>query len=99
MAPELNRALRLLRVFHDKRASQFAGELGVSPGFLSQIENGGKSPNLDLIAKYAQVLETTSARILRFSEDLQSSRVPNGSRSEMRIPLIKMMEALGYKNS
>lgn len=40
----LNEALRLLRVFNDRKATDLAKELGISAAYLSEIETGKKLP-------------------------------------------------------
>ena len=40
----LNEALRLVRVFHDKKIKDLAIELGVSASYITDIEKGNKKP-------------------------------------------------------
>ena len=65
----LGEALRLIRVFHDKKLVDLAKELDISPGYLSEIERGksNKKPSLELINRYAQVFNTKPSVILFFS--------------------------------
>lgn len=90
----LGEALRLFRVFHDLSVSELAKRLEVSSGYISLVEHGHKTPNLDLIARYAAIFETTSASILFFSEELASSRVPPGVSSKLRLGFVKFMKAV-----
>jgi len=66
----IGEALRLIRIFHDKRSRELADDLGISASYLSEIEHGHKRPSLDLIAEYARVFRTTSSVILFFVEEL-----------------------------
>lgn len=68
----VNDALRLLRVFSDKKGTEFASELGISNSYLSEIESGKKKPNLDLIEKYASVLDVRPSALMKFIEDVQT---------------------------
>lgn len=81
----INEALRLVRVLHDYTSKQLASELGISPSFLSEIENGHKRPSIDLIAKYAEVFRTKPSVLLYFAEELQeeSEAHPKGSRERI----------------
>jgi len=81
----INEALRLVRVLHDYTSKQLAFELGISPSFLSEIENGHKRPSIDLIAKYAEVFRTKPSVLLYFAEELQAEAVtpPKGSRDRI----------------
>ena len=76
------------------RLLDLAPKLGVTPAYVSSLENGHKQPNLALIAKYAEVFVTSRARILAFSEDLASTRPMNVPK--IRRSLVMMMETLGY---
>lgn len=69
----IGEALRLIRVFHDKKSRDLAAELGISASYLSEIENGHKRPSIDLIAKYAEVFNTKSSVIMFFAEELTGS--------------------------
>ncbi len=67
----ISEALRLIRVFHDRKSKDLAAELGISPSFLSEIENSRKRPSLDLISEYARVFDTKPSVILFFAEELR----------------------------
>lgn len=62
----LNEALRLLRVFNDRKATDLAKELGISAAYLSEIETGKKTPSMDLVNQYAKVFRTKPSSILFF---------------------------------
>lgn len=72
----LGEALRLIRVFHDRKQVDLAQELGVSQSYLSEIERGIKSPSQDLIAKYAKVFDLPVSSIWFFDEQLSSGANP-----------------------
>ncbi len=95
----LSEALRLFRVFHDLPLVKMAELLGVTPGYISSVENGRKNPNLELIAKYAEIFETTPSAIMFFSEDLNSNKPLRGVKSKLRVGILKFMRALENANS
>lgn len=64
----LGASLRLIRIFHDKNVTETAKLLEVTPAHISSLEYGRKVPNLEMLAKYARVFDTTKARVLQFSE-------------------------------
>ena len=68
----LGEALRLIRVFHDRKQVELAKELGISQSHLSDIERGEKTPSQDLVAKYAQVFDVPVSSIWFFDEQLAS---------------------------
>ena len=55
----LGEALRLIRVFHDVKLNELAEQLGVSKGYISEIESQKKKPSLDLIEKYSKKCKIT----------------------------------------
>lgn len=68
----LGEALRLIRVFHDRKQVDLANELGISQSHLSDIERGVKSPSQDLVARYAEVFDLPVSSIWFFDEQLSS---------------------------
>ncbi len=58
MEIKVGEAIRLKREEKKISLSSLAKEIGISPGYLSQIENGKKTnPKLDIILKVADVLD------------------------------------------
>lgn len=66
----LNRALRLLRTYHQLTQVELAKRLGISNSYLSEIESGDKLPPLDLLNKYSAIFKMPTSSILLFSESL-----------------------------
>lgn len=84
-------ALRLLRVFHDCKTTMLAEALGLSPSYISEIENNRKNPSLDTIKKYADYFETSISAIMFFAEDLEKDKDSN-FKTAARAKLIKFMQ-------
>jgi transcriptional regulator with XRE-family HTH domain len=72
----LNRALRLLRTYHQLSQQELAAKLGISNTYLSEIEKGSKSASVDLLEKYSQVFRMPTSSIMLFAETLDSERKP-----------------------
>ena len=89
----IGEALRLIRVFHDKKSKDLAVELGISPSYLSEIENSHKRPSLGLIHEYARVFNTKPSVILFFAEQLGEGE-GTSSRAEVRKKLMIFMRAM-----
>ncbi|HEY1631776.1 MAG TPA: helix-turn-helix transcriptional regulator [Rhizomicrobium sp.] len=66
----LSEALRLIRVFHDVKQNDLADRFGISKSYLSEIENGKKSPSIEIIEKYSSEFQIPASSILFFSENL-----------------------------
>ena len=67
----LNKALRLLRVYHDLSVSEAAGRLGLSKSYVSEIENNKKKVSLDVLEKYASAFDVPMSSLLLFSEQME----------------------------
>ncbi len=64
----INRALRLLRVYHGLKQKDLAPRLEISPSHLSEIESGAKSVSYELLEKYAEVLNIPVSTITMFAD-------------------------------
>ena len=67
----LSEALRLLRVFHDLKQIELAEQLDLSKSYVSEIENGNRTPSLEVIEKYADNFNVPVSSIMFFSEQLE----------------------------
>jgi transcriptional regulator with XRE-family HTH domain len=66
------KALRFIRVFHDLKQTELANRLGLSKSYLSEIENGRKSPSIRLLEQYAEVFKIPVSSIVFFAEHLDN---------------------------
>jgi transcriptional regulator with XRE-family HTH domain len=74
----LNRALRLLRTYHQLTQVELAKRLGISNSYLSEIESGDKPPQLDLLEKYSEIFKMPTSSILLFSESMDREKRRGG---------------------
>lgn len=70
----LSEALRLIRIFHDLKQFEVAEKIGVSKSYISEIENGNRSPSLEIIEKYASEFRMPVSSILFFSEQIPQAK-------------------------
>ena len=89
----IGEALRLIRVFHDCKTSTLAKGIDVSPSYLSEIENGKKTPSLEILKKYADYFDTTVSAIMFFSEDIESDK-KKPIKTAVRNKLIKFLQII-----
>lgn len=98
----LNRALRLLRTYHQMKQVDLAKRLGISNSYLSELESesNDKAPGLDLLEKYAEIFKMPVSSILLFSESLGDSRKPG---TKLRISaaekIVRLLEWLEERNA
>ncbi len=79
----LNRALRLLRTYHQLTQLALAKRLDISNSYLSEIESGIKSPGVDLLGRYAEVFKMPVSSIMLFAEKIEGTGA-DGDKSRMR---------------
>lgn len=96
----LNRALKLLRTYHQLKQVDLAGRLGISNSYLSEIESGAKTPGLDLLDKYSQIFKMPVSSILLFSEKIEdNSRVGEKVRVVAADKILRLLEWIEEKGS
>ena len=72
----LNKALRLLRTYHQFTQVELAARLGISNTYLSEIETGVKQAPFDLLEEYSNIFKMPMSSILLFSETIDSASKP-----------------------
>ncbi len=90
----LGEALRLIRVFHDKKSTTLAQELGISTAYLSKIEKGKAEASIELIKKYAQIFQTSPSALLFFSEKLDNKFKRSPFKIAVRNKMLYLLEAI-----
>ena len=70
----ISEALRLLRVFHDLKQKDLAEKLEISKSHISEIENGNRTPSLDVIERYAEVFRIPVSSIMFFAENIEGAQ-------------------------
>ncbi|MDP2761346.1 MAG: helix-turn-helix transcriptional regulator [Sideroxyarcus sp.] len=95
----LNRALKLLRTFHQLSQVELAKRLGISNSYLSEIESGSKSPSVDLLDQYSVVFKLPLSSILLFSEQLEEATPGNKLRVKAADKVLKLLEWVAEKET
>lgn len=95
----LNRALKLLRTFHQLSQTELAQRLGISNSYLSEIESGNKRPGLDLLEKYSSLFKIPVSSILLFSENLNENRPSEKIREKAADKILRILEWVGEKET
>jgi len=70
----INDALIAIRKYHGISQTELSKDFGISNSYLSEIENGKKKPNLDLLEKYSQKFDMPLSSLLFFSERLDDGK-------------------------
>lgn len=89
----LGEGLRLIRVFHDCKVGELAVALDLSASYISEVENGKKTPSINTLKKYANYFDTTVSAIMFFSEDIEKDKeIP--VRSAVRKKLVRFLQII-----
>ncbi len=70
----LSETLRLLRVFHDIKQNELAEKIEISKSYISELENGNRTPSLEVIQKYSDFFKIPISSIMFFSENLEDAK-------------------------
>ncbi|BCM25713.1 helix-turn-helix domain-containing protein [Methyloradius palustris] len=72
----LNRALKLLRTYHQYTQTDLAKKFEISNTYLCEIEKGVKTPPIELLTKYSETFKMPVSTILLFSEEMAKPYKP-----------------------
>jgi len=86
----LNKALKLIRVFHDLTQKELAEKLGISKSHISEIESGKKTPTLAVLNRYAEFFQVPVSSIMFLSENLDNDVNPNEIMQKLRSSTIML---------
>lgn len=65
----MGEVLKKIRTIYGYTAKEMSSHLGISPSYLSEIENNKKRPSLDLLEKYSEIFEIKVSSIIAMSEN------------------------------
>jgi transcriptional regulator with XRE-family HTH domain len=66
----IGEAFRIVRVFNDMTQQELAEKLGISAGYLSQIESNKRTPTLETIKDFSKFFGIPASSLIFFSEQL-----------------------------
>jgi transcriptional regulator with XRE-family HTH domain len=93
----IGETIRLIRVYNDKKLTEVARELDVSPGYLSEIENEKKRPTLEFIERYAKHFDVRPSAILFFNEELNSDPSEKATtKNFIRTKMLKFLQVFEH---
>jgi len=71
-------ALKLLRRYQGLNQTALAKKLDVSRSYISELENGNKTPSLDLLNRYANIFNIPVSSLVFFAEALEDKENLSG---------------------
>lgn len=88
----LNKALRLVRVYHDLSQVDAAERLGLSKSYVSEIEKGDKNVSMATLQKYSEAFDIPMSSLLLFAEKLESGGKADSVRVFVADKAVKMLD-------
>jgi transcriptional regulator with XRE-family HTH domain len=84
----IGEAIKLIRTINGKKAVDLAKELDVSASYLSLVESGKKRPSIDLIEKFARIMDVRPSQVLFFAEELNEKENTAGMLTKLSRPAL-----------
>jgi transcriptional regulator with XRE-family HTH domain len=92
MNPMLNKALRLVRVYHDLTRAETARRIGLSKSYVSELEGGSKKVTIDVLEKYASGFKIPMSSLMIFAEHSENTTLSEDVRFYVADKVIKMLD-------
>ena len=95
----INKALKVIRQFHDMKQNELAENLEISKSYLSEIESGKKPASLELLNKYSEVFDIPVSSLVFFSENIGNERaISSKFKNSVAAKIVNVMEWFVEKN-
>jgi transcriptional regulator with XRE-family HTH domain len=93
----LNKALKLMRVFHEFSQKELAEKLGISKSYLSEIESGKKNPSLEILNNYSGIFDIPVSSIMFFSENVNKNVKVEKTRAFVSSKILTILDFIAEK--
>lgn len=94
----LNRALKIVRQYHNLNQTQLAGKLSLSTSYISELESGKKEPTLEVLDRYAKAFNMSMSSLLVFSETLDGTHSKSKARAFFSKRMLNILEWIAAQN-
>ena len=88
----LNRALRLIRVYHDLSQVEAAERVGLSKSYVSELEKGHKKVSMEVLEKYSEAFSISLSSLMIFAERADDSGRQDATRVFVADKALKMLD-------
>ena len=88
----LNKALRLVRVYHDLSQVDAAERLGLSKSYVSEIEKGDKNVSMATLQKFSDAFDIPMSSLLLFAEKVEGAGKAENVRVFVADKAVKMLD-------
>jgi Predicted transcriptional regulator len=90
----MGEVLKKIRTIYGYTAKEMSSRLGISPSYLSEIENNKKRPSLDLLEKYSEIFEIKVSAIIAMSENYNDDTKNKKSINKVMVNFMNYMASL-----
>ncbi len=94
----IGQALKTIRGVYGFKAKEVAEQLGISAGYLSDIEAEKKTPSLEILKLFGDLYNIRMSTIMYLSEEIPADSENGESRNKVRDKVLRTIRILG-KNS
>lgn len=94
----IGNVLKRTRTIYGYKASEMSVMLGVSPSYLSEIENNKKQPSLELLQKYANIYDIKLSSLILLSENFEEAEKEKRGDKIIRNMMLQLINTIS-KNS
>lgn len=88
----INKALKLIRQYHNINQTQLASKLSISTSYISELESGKKEPSIEILQRYAQHFNVPLSSLVVFSETLEGTQNISKARAFISKKMLKILE-------
>lgn len=88
----MNKALRLIRAYHDLNQGDAAARVGLSKSYVSEIESGNKKVTLEVLEKYSKAFDIPISSLMLFAEKAEEGRFVEDARVYVADKALKMLD-------
>ncbi len=89
----INKALKLIRQYHEVKQSELAIKFKMSKSYLSEIESGKKPVSFEILENYSKEFNIPASSLVFFSESLSGKKgVSEKFRSAFSGKILDVME-------
>ena len=89
--------LRMLRIYNDYKTIELSVDLGISPSYLSEIENNRKDPTLKLLKRYSEIFGIKISTLLAFSEKMEDPSVASKAKRKITQVITSVLENIAHE--
>lgn len=90
----IGEVLKRLRKIYGYKAVEVSSLLGISPSYLSEIENGKKQPSLEHLQKYANLFGIKLSSLILLSESYEEAEKVGKGNAVIRSMMIHLISGM-----